>query len=171
MDQETTVAKAQDDILHDNLPIAIGMAVGVASLFAYVFLDARGIIPWLLYMITVFALRWASSLIGWRNSSDADHRSWRRIYGLGAVMTALGWSAASPLFILKADVPHQAYGILLLVGTAAGAGTRAPWRAEGVAVCRHCGRRRRPLAAGAGMAGDAEGQQRTGGQCPVTGIK
>ena len=121
MDQETTVAKAQDDILHDNLPIAIGMAVGVASLFAYVFLDARGIIPWLLYMITVFALRWASSLIGWRNSSDADHRSWRRIYGLGAVMTALGWSAASPLFILKADVPHQAFGILLLVGTAAGA--------------------------------------------------
>lgn len=120
-DQQAAVRAAQDSILHDNLPIALGMAAGVAALFAYVFAKTAWSYTWLGAMLVVFALRWGADRHFWRSNLLARNRYWRHSFHVGAIITGLGWSVSSPLFLLQADLPHQAFGVLLLVGTAAGA--------------------------------------------------
>ena len=119
---DQAIALEQDRILHHNLPLAATMLIGVTAILAFVFRNNGASVPWGAFMLVVVSTRIGLDRYFWRNDLvEPTGLIWRRIYLLGTLLTGLGWSVAAPLLLAKADLAGQTFGVLILIGVAAGA--------------------------------------------------
>jgi signal transduction histidine kinase/CheY-like chemotaxis protein len=112
----------QDRILHKNVPVALFMLVGVAIFIAFIFKDSQYGWLWLAYMLLLVIARLVVDRVSWSDTwSGEGYHPWRFSYAVGTLLTSLGWAITSPLLLLGTDPTVMSFGVLLLIGVAAGA--------------------------------------------------
>jgi signal transduction histidine kinase/ActR/RegA family two-component response regulator len=121
------VETAQDQLLYRNA--LVGQA-GVAAVTILLYFSNRMTAPagmamaWLIYMLVVSAARAVTSIA---YSDDRPlarrfasmHR--RRVFVFGTMLTGLGWSAATPIFMATGDSASRIITSIVLAGVVAGA--------------------------------------------------
>lgn len=119
---DLVLAREQDRVLHQNLPLALVTVLGLSALLAMVFMEDEAALGWFGYMVAVLFIRFLADRLSWLEDQDeAAGASWRLRYAAGTWLTGLGWAAASPLLLPGADLGSQTFACLIFIGVAAGA--------------------------------------------------
>ena len=119
---DSALAREQDLILHDNLPMSLGLVLALGALLAAVNSDAHFATGWFVYMLLVVVGRFFADHLYWQDDgAETVAKPWRRSFMAGTWLTGLGWGAASPLFLPHAELVTQTFSCLIIIGVAAGA--------------------------------------------------
>jgi signal transduction histidine kinase len=124
--QDQALALEQDRILHSNLPMSLGVVLGLSALLGALHADVPLATWWFLYMSVVLLGRLLGDRLNWNETADQSRGApanalWRPGFAIGAGFTALGWALASLLFLPAADLAGLTFTCLILIGVAAGA--------------------------------------------------
>jgi len=112
----------QDRILHRNQPLAALMLVGVTLIIAFAYRAGTGSVAWGAAMLALVTIRLMVDHHLWHKNDDAPAGPvWRTAYLAGTLLTGLLWAVASPLFLNGSELAEQSFGVLIIVGVAAGA--------------------------------------------------
>ncbi|GEM_PF-3612387 len=125
---ETRLLGEQVQLLFRHQPLSLAMLLALSGLAA-LFLGWTGqfepglLMVWFMYMALVIAGR---AWLGYRypgagGLGPAETRPWLNRFRLGALLTGLGWGAASILFLPEASLETGMFLLLLLAGVGAGA--------------------------------------------------
>ncbi|MEW6678416.1 MAG: ATP-binding protein [Pseudomonadota bacterium] len=123
---DQALAQEQDRILHGNLPMSLGVVLGLSALLGALHANVPLATWWFLYMAVVLLGRLLGDRLNWDETADQGRGApanvfWRPGFAIGAGFTALGWGLASLLFLPGADLAGLTFTCLILIGVAAGA--------------------------------------------------
>ena len=119
------VEAEQVRLLHENALLSQLVALVNAAILAYVLwpeVDPARIVPWLVCMVGVSALRLAEArAFALAAPIASDMRIWRNRFLVGAAASGVLWGATAVVLFPTQSLPHQVFVSFVIAGMVAGA--------------------------------------------------